>query len=152
MSQLSWEKSYPLVMSMTISIAIFFVQIFDLFDFSEILKNDFLSASVSLGSIWAGFVGAMMGIILTLPKDGVIRSLINSNYMIDLHLYMQRSMSSSVIFAIVSLIGILVKTQDQCFVYFFMIWIGFLVYAALCFWRMASIMQKVMVAAHQKDD
>lgn len=149
MSQLSWEKSYPLVLSLLTSAAILLVQFLGFFDFSSLLVNDFLSASVSLGSIWAGFVGAMMGIMLTLPRNGIIRSLIESGYMTDLHFYMQRSIQSSVVFAIVSLIGILFRTQESYFFYYFVLWSGILVYAAACFWRMATIMQKVMEFAHR---
>lgn len=149
MNQLQRERHGPKIIAILIaifSLSLYYYNGFCLSDKLADKKIEFLSVGVSLGAIWAGFIGVIMGLFMTIPQGTVLTILRNSGYIEDLHDYLVSSIQASLLFSGISLIGFFFL--ENYFQQFFSIWIFCAVYALLTFLRISKIMYQVMRYLH----
>ena len=148
MDSLTVEKYYPQVLSLLSSSMVILTKYYN-WSTIPIIGENILSSSISIGATWAGFGGTIMGLLLTIPKEKIITGLITSHYIDDLHHYVYRSITSSIVFSFVSLFLFFFENNVDPFGVINAVWLGVCVYAALCFYRASSIIYKVMKLYHR---
>lgn len=110
-------------------------------------RVDFLVTGVSLGAIWAGFIGVLMGLFMTLTNTEILEKLKDSGYISDLHEYLIQSIKGSVWFSLISFIGFFFIKNN--FEIFFSFWLGSFFYAGLTFLRATNIAYNIMKHMHK---
>ncbi|KJV39742.1 hypothetical protein [Acinetobacter brisouii] len=110
-------------------------------------KAEFLSVGISLGAIWAGFIGVIMGLFMTLSNTIILEKLKNSGYINDLHSYLISSIKGSILFSMISFVGFFFLLKY--FEYYFCIWLGSIIYAGMTFLRAANISYSIMKKVHE---
>ncbi|MCU4561620.1 hypothetical protein [Acinetobacter pittii] len=111
-------------------------------------KNaEFLSVGISLGAIWAGFIGVIMGLFMTLSNTDILEKLKDSGYIAELHDYLISSIKGSILFSIISFTGFFFL--KNYFEYYFCVWLGSIIYAVMTFFRAANISYCIMKKVHE---
>lgn len=150
LSALNRERYGPI----TLAVTAFIICLFVYFEFNLSLttcftdkKVEFLSVGISLGAIWAGFIGVIMGLFMTLSNTDILEKLQESGYINDLHSYLITSIKGSILFSIISFVGFFfIKNY---FEYYFCIWIASFIYAGMTFLRAANISYSIMRKLHE---
>lgn len=149
MNELQRERWGPLIIAIVIaslSLCFYYYSGYCLSDKLLDKKVEFLSVGVSLGAIWAGFIGVIMGLFMTIPQGTVLHILRSSGYINELHDYLVSSIKASLLFSGASMIGFFFL--ESYFQIFFSVWTFFAIYALLTFLRISKIMYKVMIFIH----
>lgn len=107
-----------------------------------------LSAAISLGAVFAGFLAGAVAILYALPKDGGIKSFINSGYLKEIQQYIQSGIITSIAFCSISLLGFFPIATDnpQAFPAIW-IWSGSL--SLFSFARIGYILIKLLPIVYQ---
>ncbi|MEG0131858.1 MAG: hypothetical protein RSA22_01080 [Acinetobacter sp.] len=149
LSPLNRERYGPI----TLALIAFIICLFIYFKFDLSLttcftdkKVEFLSVGISLGAIWAGFTGVIMGLFMTLSNTDILEKLKESGYINDLHNYLITSIKGSIFFSIISFTGFFFL--KNFFEYYFCIWVGSVIYAGMTFLRAANISYSIMKKVH----
>ncbi len=148
-SALNRERYGPITLALTAFIICLFV--YSKFNLSLTTcftdkKVEFLSVGISLGAIWAGFIGVIMGLFMTLSNSEILEKLKESGYINDLHSYLITSIKGSIFFSIISFTGFFFL--KNFFEYYFCIWVGSVIYAGMTFLRAANISYSIMKKVH----
>ena len=130
------ERYYPLVGGVVASLIFYKLAIKIPTDWKE-----FLTAIISVGAIFAGFIATAIAILMALPSDGVISRFKKSGYINDLTIYLEQALYGTVIFVVFCLIGF--YGFHTCLIYSSIIG-GFGFYSILCFFRASSLMIKIL--------
>ncbi|MCO8106947.1 hypothetical protein [Acinetobacter indicus] len=110
-------------------------------------KAEFLSVGISLGAIWAGFIGVIMGLFMTLSNTDILTKMKDSGYINELHSYLISSIKGSIVFSMISFAGFFFLANN--FEYYFCIWVGSIIYAGMTFLRAANISYSIMRKVHE---
>ena len=107
-SSLNRERYGPIilsVLSLGVTTFLYFKYNFSLSQFLGEKKAEFLSVGISLGAIWAGFIGVIIGLLITLSNTDILEKFKESGYIDDLHKYLITSIKGAIVFSIVSFFG-----------------------------------------------
>lgn len=102
--------------------------------------SNFLSASLTLGSILTGFVATAKAILMSLQGTQVMRDLSNSGYINDLVSYLAQSIFASFAFSVCSLVGYFVHSYEA----YGYVWVGIGTLSALTFFRVMTLLLKIL--------
>lgn len=148
-TSLNLERYGPIVCAILFIVLTVFLKIFVNFSLISLLdgkKAEFLSVSISLGAILAGFIGVIMGLFMTLSDSKILKIIRDAEYLDILHNYLISSIKGSIFFAILSFLGFFFL--KGFFDYYFCFWFGSAVYAFLTFLRATDVTYKIMKYVH----
>lgn len=109
-------------------------------------EKEFLSAAISIGSIFTGFIATAKAILAALPGDSVMRKLRSSGYIKNAVSYLTEGLYACLLLSVYSVAGFfLLKIESPSLeAWYTSIWIFFAVYAFLSFHRIASILSRIL--------
>lgn len=142
---LFFERNYPLIAAIAVAGACFYFNARFPIDGKE-----FLSAAISVGAIFAGFLATAKAILMALPSDSVMGKLRNSGYIEELIRYLLEALYGSLLFCAVSLMGFFLlhtMTNEPLTIssrLYIDAWFALAIYVGLSFIRIANIMVKVL--------
>lgn len=102
-----------------------------------------LSASISLGAIFGGFLAGAIAILYALPKEGGIQQLIAAGYLEDIQNYLRSGIVTCITFCFISLIGFFSIAEKNLQI-FSLIWIFFGILSLSSFSRISIILIKLL--------
>lgn len=136
---LSFERWAPVL----ISAAVFAAALKAGFALPPEGKKEILSAAISVGAIFAGFLGTAKAILMALPSTGLPARLRSSGYMDDLARYMAEALAGSLLLCVVSIAGLFpLEVAAPCL--FGGIWASVSAYSVVSFWRVSRIMLSIL--------
>lgn len=139
MGTLTFERWAPLISSALVLLLAY------LTDFELPLdgRKEALSATVSVGAIFAGFLGTTKAIMMSLPVNGLPSKLRASGYMEDLAKYMAEALCGSLGICVISVAGFFAIAQSHAEL-FGAVWAAGATHAVVSFWRVSRIMLLIL--------
>lgn len=138
MSSLAFEKYYPYILGVLATV------LWQQLGVQMPLKDSFLSASLTIGAILAGFMATSKAILMTLDSP-VMQRIRTSGYVEELVYYLAHALWLSFSFSIISLIGFFLETStDDIKLYYGLVWVFFGISASVAFIRITNLMLKII--------
>jgi hypothetical protein len=136
---LTFERLYPLIFGLSVGVGAFLLDIRLPSDKDYLLP--LLSSAISFSAILVGFLATVKSILMALPA--VVAQLNRAQYMDVLASYLATSITSNLVFCILSLSGFFKWTTENTS-WFSPIWLCLGAFSVLSFWRVMTIMSKLL--------
>ncbi|MDN2675908.1 hypothetical protein [Janthinobacterium sp. SUN033] len=108
-------------------------------------EKEFLAAALSLGAVLTGFIATAQAILMALPSDSAMGRIRATGYLPHLTNYIGTALYGGMVFCAVDLAGFfLLDNTKRLPVWFSVVWAIIGIFAALSFFRVTSIMLKIM--------
>ena len=108
-------------------------------------EKEFLAAALSMGAVLTGFIATAQAILMALPSDSVMRQIRSSGYLPILASYIHAALAGGLLFCIINVAGFfLIQPNVRLHQYFSATWAGVGCFALLAFYRVTTILMKIM--------
>jgi hypothetical protein len=114
-------------------------------------EKEFLSAAISIGSIFTGFIATAKAILAALPNDTVMGRLKKSGYIKELASYLTQALYGCLAFSVYGMVGFfLLEEKSPSLSKFYAIgWIFLAIFSLAAFHRVASVLIKIISSSHE---
>lgn len=124
-------------------------------DFTYKIKNfdGVLNSVITFSSIIVGFLGALLGILITIKNTRIIKEIKDNNEMNTLRYYFNEALILGFIVVIMSIIFQVLKDYHFAFVlYFFYIWFVFSAAFTLSSFRIIKLLMKTFFKSDESEE
>ena len=145
-SSIFWERAYPYIVSTIVTV----IWLWPLGSPFPAQIELLMGASVTVGSVFGGFLGASKAIILSIKSSAVFERLKSSGYLENLFDYLRTGVVAALAFIILSIIGYFIDSY-KVIAYgitqidvFSVLWIFAALMSLLSYYRVYNILFKLL--------